>query len=211
MKTMVLFSGGLDSTAALIWATHHGFEPHVLSIYYGQPAGQKELGAARAIAKTLSLGERFHRLDVSGIYYGMSAGVFMPRANERTAGLNTSFVPMRNPVLLACAAARALNIWPEETVRLVAGFNLQDAEGFPDCRPEFVEAFEYTLAQALGGERVRIAAPWATSTKAEAVTWVRQHSPEHEGLLALSWSCYRDGGAPCGECTGCVTRRGALP
>jgi 7-cyano-7-deazaguanine synthase len=209
MKTLVLLSGGLDSTAALLWALHQGRSPAACFIYYGQPAATRECQSA--IAATRELGVPFHRLDVASVFYGgASRGLFVPQAAGIENGLDRAFVPLRNPVLLSAAAARALMLWPGERVELVAGFNADDQLGFPDCRTPFVSALQGALNLALGpDEAVSIATPFVDFPKRSIVEWVKGYAPERMPLIEASWSCYRERG-PCRECTACVTRARAL-
>jgi 7-cyano-7-deazaguanine synthase len=207
-RTLVLLSGGLDSTAALLWARRRGGEVHAVFIYYGQPSATRE--CERAIAATRALGVPFNRLDVASAFYGGSSqGLFTPRPSGTEHGVDTAFVPVRNPVLLSAAAARALMLWPGEPVGLCVGFNANDAAGFPDCRPAFIEAFETAINLGLGGALITVLAPWAQSSKRDVVTWVRENAAERMPLIEASWSCYRERG-PCGECTACVTRAAAM-
>jgi 7-cyano-7-deazaguanine synthase len=222
MKTLVLLSGGLDSTAALLAARREAPDVEALFIYYGQPAGQRE--QERALAVTRELAVPFHRIDISSAYYGgMSAGLFKAAPSGHVDGVDVAFVPVRNPLLLATAAARALTLWPlgprrprpidavvEPWVGLVVGFNGDDAGGFPDCTAEFVDAFEHAVNLGLGYTgAIRVIAPWVSMKKAGILRWVREHAPDCLPLIEASWSCYRERG-PCGECTACVTRATAL-
>lgn len=203
VKTLVLLSGGLDSTAALLWALKGGEDVSTLFLYYGQPASTPEI--RRAIAVTQELGVPFHRSDISGAFYGVSTGLFQPVPAGMQGYVDRAFVPARNPVLLSVAAARALCLWRDANVRLVTGFNLDDVRGFPDCSEAFVSAFQDTIDLGIGEKRLEVVTPWSKSSKAEVLGWVRANAPEHQALIDASWSCYRPEG-PCGECTACVTR-----
>lgn len=204
MKTLVLLSGGLDSTAALFWALHAKRDVACIYFYYGQPAAEREL--RRAIDLTRDLKVRLFRCDLQSVFYGTHAGLFMARDSAVVGGRDTAFVPARNPVFLSTAAACACGHWQQEPVELVVGYNTQDAAGFPDCRREFIEAMEATLNA--GGNRVTITAPWLDAGKSEIVRWVEEHTPERLAQLENSWSCYRFDG-PCGVCTPCLARAGA--
>lgn len=220
MKALVLLSGGLDSTAALIWRCQQPGDVAAVFIYYGQPAASRE--CERAIATARALGVPFHRLDLATAFYGGSRrGLFTPQPSGYEHGVDTAFVPLRNPLLLSAAAARALMLWPlqrdrplsgilEPHVELVVGFNQDDVQGFPDCRAIFVGAFEHALNLGLGHSgAIRVVVPWATMPKREVIRYVRECSPEHMPLIDASWSCYREQG-PCGECTACVARARAM-
>lgn len=207
-KALVLLSGGLDSTAALFWAVGREVEVAALFIYYGQPSGIRE--CERAIAVTRELGVPFYRVDVASAFHGVTTGLFQARPSGLAGDVDSAFVPVRNPVLLSVAAARAMMLWPREPVELVVGFNAGDVRGFPDCSPEFVRSFEETLRIGLGEhESLKVRAPWAELSKADVVNWVRIGVPHRMPLLEASWSCYRERG-PCGECTACLTRAAAL-
>jgi len=202
MKTLVLLSGGLDSTAALIRAAHDGAEGlAAIWFYYAQPASHREVYCALKAADAVDA--TFYRCDLQSVVHGATTGLMLPQDHALIAGRNTAFLPGRNAMLLATAAARAGTLWGSEEVDLVVGFNTEDAGGFPDCTAAFIDAMGAALRQ--GGARVRITAPWLTSSKAEIIAWVSAHAPERMALLEASWSCYRHDG-PCGACTPCVSR-----
>lgn len=207
-KTVVLLSGGLDSTAALLWALARGGDVNALFTYYGQPAVEHECG--RAIAVTRELGVQFHRSDLSGVFYGSSAGIFRPRPAGFEYGTDVAFVPGRNAMILTAAAARAMITWPEAAVDIVAGFNLDDSGGFPDCTRTFTAALANAINIGLGPRgSVTITTPWVDMPKREVIGWARAKAPQHFALIDQSYSCYRERG-PCGECTACVVRAAAF-
>ena len=209
MKKLVLFSGGMDSTAALAWASQDGARPEALFVYYGHPAAQHE--TERAIAATRAMAIPFHRMDLASAYFGGSAqGLYLPVSAGTEGGIDKAFLPLRNPLLITAAAAYAFAHWPGESVELIVGCNATDASGFPDCRRSFLAAVEETLQLALGTfGRVTVTAPWLDRSKAEVIEWVRDHAPRWYTLLFESWSCYRSKG-PCGECNACVSRAHAI-
>jgi 7-cyano-7-deazaguanine synthase len=208
-RTLVLLSGGLDSTAALLWALHRSkqvSDVEAVFFSYGQPAGFREVRSA--IDATTALGVQFNRCDLQSAFYGgVATGLLIPRPSSIVDGKDTAFLPGRNAVMLTVAAARAGGKWPGESVQLVVGYNAQDSTGFPDCRKDFITLLE-TAINAGGGE-VSIAAPWIAMSKREIVAWVEANEPTHRDLLEQSWSCYAATG-PCGKCTACVTRAGAF-
>jgi len=211
MKKLVLLSGGLDSTAALMWALRTkepGDEVRALFFYYGQPAGPNEV--ERSIAACRALDVPFIRCDVSSVFTGTNSGLFRPRGSEVVAGLDTAFVPVRNAVLITAAAGRAKTFWPDDPAELIVGFNREDVGGFPDCSDLFVAAIMGAINIGLGPKGdIRVVAPWAGKPKREVVEWVRSAAPEWMQLIEASWSCYREQG-PCGVCTACVVRARAL-
>lgn len=208
-RWLVLLSGGLDSTAALLWARRRASEVHALFVYYGQPAHSHE--CERALAVTRELGVPFHRVDVASAFYGgPSRGIMAGPPSGVEGGRDTAFLPMRNPLLLSTAAARGLLLWPDDPLVLVAGFNADDAAGFPDCTLDFVDAFETAMNLGLGRPRaVSVETPWVQYTKRQIVDYVRAFEVDRMPLIEQSWSCYRERG-PCGECTACKLRTAAL-
>jgi len=209
-KAVVLLSGGLDSATAAVLAREQGFELYALTVYYGQ-RHQVELEAARRVAAALGVVEhRTLSLDLRA--WGGSAltdDLEVPQAragDEICAEVPITYVPARNTVLLALALGYA------EAIRAPAifiGVSAVDYSGYPDCRPEFIEAFERlaTLATKAGveGRPIRIHAPLVHLSKAETI---------REGLrlgldYGLTHTCYDPtlAGLACGRCESCVLRR----
>jgi len=207
MKAVILLSGGLDSATCLLVAREEGFEVHALSFDYGQRHAV-ELDAARAIAARYGAKEhRVVRLDYPG--GGASAltdpAIAVPRDALGREAIPVTYVPARNTLFLAHALA-----WAEVlgARAIFIGANALDYSGYPDCRPEFLEAFE--SAANLGtrggveGEPFRIRAPLLRSTKADIV-----RKAAALGLdFALTSSCYEPGPdrRPCGACDACLLR-----
>jgi 7-cyano-7-deazaguanine synthase len=207
---VVLLSGGLDSATVLAVARARGFEPHCLSVDYGQ-RHRGELARARRLAGRLgAASHRVVRVDLSA--FGGSAltdpALAVPKgrsARDMARGVPVTYVPARNTVLLAVALA-----WAEilGARHLFLGVNAVDYSGYPDCRPEFLAAFERLarLATRAGveGTRFRIHAPLLRRSKAEIVRLgARLGVP-----WALTLSCYDPrGGLACGRCDACLLRR----
>jgi 7-cyano-7-deazaguanine synthase len=208
MKAVVLLSGGLDSTTALAVARSKGFECYALTVRYGQ-LHEVELEAARRVATRGGVAE--HRvIDIDLAQLASSAlttsGVAVPKDRSLAeigapGDVPPTYVPARNTVLLALALAWAESLGARD---LFVGVNVLDASGYPDCRPEFIKAFE-TLAQVAtrtGGFTVH--APLIELTKAQII--------ELGGTLGVDYSithsCYDpiDGGA-CGRCDACLLRK----
>jgi len=208
-SAVVLLSGGLDSTTCLAWALDRGFECTTLAVDYGQ-RHRAELDVARQIAQ--SFGVRDHRevaVDLRAIG-GSSLTTETPVPKDRderemSAGVPSTYVPARNTVFLAIALGLAETIGARD---LVAGMNAIDYSGYPDCRPEFVRAFEAlaqvaTQAGAEGG-RFTIHTPLMSLDKAGIVRLGVSLGVDY----ALTHSCYdpaEDGGA-CGRCDACRLR-----
>lgn len=208
MSTLVLLSGGLDSTAALLWALQGGSDVRALFCHYGQPATDREM--RRALDVTKALGVPFLRSDLSGAFYGATTGLFQPRDSAVIDGLDSAFVPSRNLLLLASAVVRARVLWPSGPVEIVVGVNQDDAGGFPDCTVDFLDAAADAVNRGLGtGAGITIRAPWVHLSKRQIIGWARDTVPERFDLIEQSWSCYRPNG-PCGQCTACVVRERAF-
>jgi 7-cyano-7-deazaguanine synthase len=206
MKAVVLLSGGLDSYTAAAIARDLGFELHALTVKYGQRHAQ-EILASRRVAE--ALGVKAHReLSVDLGSVGGSALVGdgeIPKGGPDPNVIPATYVPARNTVLLALALA-----WAEVlgALDLFIGVNALDYSGYPDCRPEYIEAFERMAALAtkvgVNGGRFHIRAPLISLTKAQII---------RRGLAlgldyGLTHSCYDPlpHGAPCGQCDSCVLR-----
>jgi 7-cyano-7-deazaguanine synthase len=209
-RAVVLLSGGLDSTTTLAIARAEGFDCYAITVDYGQ-RHRLELDAAGRVAS--ALGACGHVvLEVDLARFGgsaLTAEVELPR--DRDPGAMTdipiTYVPARNTVFLSLALAWAETLGAED---LFIGVNVLDYSGYPDCRPEYLEAFERmanlaTRAGVEGTSRFRIHAPLIGLTKAEIV----RRACALDVDLGLTWSCYdpRPGRRPCGACDACVLRR----
>jgi 7-cyano-7-deazaguanine synthase len=205
-KAVVLLSGGLDSYTAAALAREAGFDIYALTVKYGQRHGH-EILAARRVAE--ALGAMAHReLAVDLATLGGSALLGdgeVPKDGLRTDSIPATYVPARNTVMLALALA-----WAEVlgAYDIFIGVNALDYSGYPDCRPEFIEAFERTagLATKAGveGGMFRIQAPLISMTKAEII----QRGAELGLDYGITHSCYDPlpQGAPCGHCDSCLLR-----
>jgi 7-cyano-7-deazaguanine synthase len=202
----VVLSGGMDSTACLHWALHKFSEVRALGFDYGQPHRDAELVAAGRIAArnsvpfaTIALADTLH----SGL---LSA---VPQHVDGPAGPHPAFIPFRNLVFLSVAGSRALRWWPGEAqISLVFGACLEDANGFKDCRQDFVSKTEAALNAAVD-QTVRVHAPYSATSKRDIISSVMLAFPSGLADLQESWSCYA-GKGPCGTCTPCVLRRSAF-
>jgi 7-cyano-7-deazaguanine synthase len=207
MDAVVLLSGGLDSYTAAAIAGTEGFRLFALTIRYGQRHA-RELEAARQVAAALGVA-RHLELDVDlSAFGGSSLTGAEPVPKDRAIDANeipSTYVPARNTVFLSLALGWAEVLGAHD---LVIGVNALDYSGYPDCRPDFIAAFERlaTLATARGvrGETFRIHAPLQHLTKADIV-----RKGVALGLdYGITHSCYDPlpGGAPCGRCDSCTLR-----
>ncbi|HVW86273.1 MAG TPA: 7-cyano-7-deazaguanine synthase QueC [Bryobacteraceae bacterium] len=210
MKAVCLLSGGLDSTTCLAWARKHGYETYALSFDYGQ-RHRVELEAAQRIAQVLGAADhRVAKIDLR--VFGHSAltdDIDVPKGRDESqmsADIPITYVPARNTIFLSFALA-----WAEvlEANDIIIGVNALDYSGYPDCRPEFIEAFEHmanlaTKAGVEGRTRVKIHTPLIRLSKADIV----RLGAELGVPFGLTHSCYDPDpeGLPCGACDSCVLR-----
>lgn len=205
----VLLSGGLDSATVLALASEMGFELFALTVRYGQRHA-REIDAATAVAKSLQVAEHaIENIDLR-LFGGsaLTSAVDVPKHQsvaELDGGIPITYVPARNTILLALALGFAES---RGAADIFIGVNAVDYSGYPDCRPEFVNAFERlanvaTRAGVQGGS-FRIHAPLMEMSKAEIIRQGLRLSVD----FSLTHSCYdpRDDGAACGRCDSCLLR-----
>jgi len=209
-KAVILLSGGLDSATTLAIAKKEGYEPYALSFRYGQRHAA-ELEAARRVAQNLGVKE--HKIaDIDLRLFGGSAltdDIKVPKGRSLEAighGIPITYVPARNTIFLSFALA-----WAEVlgAYDIFIGVNALDYSGYPDCRPEFIRAFEAmaNLATAYGlkeGKHITIHTPLITLTKAQIIKKGFALGVDY----SLTLSCYDPlpQGKPCGMCDSCLLR-----
>ena len=200
-----MLSGGLDSTVCMAVARREGAERLLAVTFdYGQ-RHRIELQRAAAVAEAFGADHLVTSIDMGG--WGGSAltdaSVDVPGADAGGAGVPVTYVPARNLIFLAMAAGIAE---AKGTGSVYLGVNALDYSGYPDCRPEFIESFRVTAALALKrgveGDPLDIRTPLIDATKAGIV----RLGMELEAPLHLTWSCYRGGPEPCGDCDACALR-----
>jgi 7-cyano-7-deazaguanine synthase len=204
-----LLSGGLDSTTVLALARRDGYDVHALTVRYGQ-RHEHEVDAARRIAA--AFGVRRHvvaRVDLR-LFGGSALTDDIPVPKDRAprelaSGIPATYVPARNTIFLSMALAWAEVLGARD---IFIGVNVLDSSGYPDCRPEFIAAFESlaTLATKRGveGERVRVRTPLIALTKAGIIALGRELGVDY----GMTTSCYDPApdGAACGHCDACQLR-----
>lgn len=205
-RAVVLLSGGLDSATVLAAALDEGYECHALSFRYGQ-RHEAELMAAARIAQ--ALGAASHR--IIGIELGAIGGSALTDARIAVPevageGIPVTYVPARNSVFLALGMGVAEVL---DAGHLFIGVNAVDYSGYPDCRPEFIEAFQALAAlatrRAVEGAPLAVRAPLVHLDKAEIIRLGVALGVDY----SLTVSCYQagDGGRACGRCDACRLRR----
>ena len=208
---MVLLSGGVDSATAAALTARDGFALYALSFAYGQRHAA-ELDAARRVARALGV-VRHEILTIDLRAFGgsaLTADIAVPKdrtPSQMGGDIPVTYVPARNTIFLAFALAWAEVLTASD---VVIGVNVLDASGYPDCRPEFVEAFERLAALATragveGRHALRIRTPLIHLTKAEIIRAGVAAGVDY----ALTLSCYDPSpdGAACGRCDACALRR----
>jgi 7-cyano-7-deazaguanine synthase len=206
-RAVLLLSGGLDSYTAGAIARADGYELYALTMRYGQ-VHAREVDAARRVAKSLGAA-RHLELDVPLSAFGGSALVGegeIPKDRQiEASGIPSTYVPARNTVFLSLALAWAEVVGADA---IVIGVNALDYSGYPDCRPEYLRAFERVAALAtkagVEGRPLRILAPLLQMTKADIIRRGMSLGLDY----GLTHSCYdpRPDGRPCGRCDSCVLR-----
>jgi len=205
-RAVVLLSGGLDSATTLAIAKRDGFDCYALSFRYGQRHAA-ELDAAARVAKSLGATEHVI-LDIDLRQFGGSAltsDIPVPKDRALDDTIPITYVPARNTIFLSFALAWAEVLGAQD---IFIGVNALDYSGYPDCRPEYIAAFQNMagLATKAGveGARLRIHTPLIQMTKAQIIRKGRELSVDFDMTL----SCYDPSptGAPCGRCDSCQLR-----
>ncbi len=206
LKAVVLLSGGLDSATVLAMAQAQGYECYALSVHYGQ-RHVAELEAAGCVAAAQGVQEhRVMRVDLAGIGGSALTDLALTVPQEPCTGIPLTYVPARNTLMLSLAIAWA-EVLSAEAVFI--GVNAVDYSGYPDCRPEFIEAFQETarLGTRVGiqGSPLRILAPLMHLSKAEIIRAGLRLNINY----GLTISCYQadEAGQACGSCESCRLRR----
>ncbi len=208
-KAVVLLSGGLDSATTAAIAIAEGYEVIALSFYYGQ-RHQKELQAAQKIAQTLGIKEHFVT-EINLSQWGGSSltdkSMTIPQDGIEPDVIPSTYVPGRNTVFIAIALSLAE---AKNAQAIYLGINAVDYSGYPDCRPEYLQAYQQLaqLASKAGveGHAPQLVAPLVKDSKVDIV----RRALELNVPVADTWSCYQGSETPCGLCDSCRIRDQAL-
>lgn len=207
MRAIVLLSGGLDSYTAAAILKSKGYSLYALTITYGQ-RHVREIESARAIARALGVEAHLElAIDLRAIGgSSLTAGGEIPHDRDLAEpGIPSTYVPARNTIFLSLALAWAETLGVHD---IAIGVNALDYSGYPDCRPEYIAAFESLalLATRAGveGARFHVHTPLVSLTKAETIRQGRDLGLDY----GLTHSCYdpRPDGRPCGRCDSCMLR-----
>jgi len=209
-KAVVLLSGGLDSTTALAIAAAEGFDCHAMSFRYGQ-RHKVELARAQEVAQRMAVAQHvivdFDLRQFGGSALTSDMAVPKDRSSvEMGNGIPVTYVPARNTIFLSFALAWAETLSASD---IYIGVNALDYSGYPDCRPEYIAAYERmanlaTKAGVEGTQSLRIHAPLINLTKAQIIRRGLDLGVDY----SITSSCYDPGadGAPCGACDSCQLR-----
>lgn len=206
---VVLLSGGLDSATSAAIAINQGYEVIALSLRYGQ-RHHKELDAAKNIAQALNIAQHYI-IDVNIAQWGGSSltdsSLSLPQSGVDATVIPSTYVPGRNTVFIALALSLAE---AKGAQAIYLGINAVDYSGYPDCRPDYLQAYQ-TLANlsskaGLEGKAPQLVAPLITKTKVDIIKdAIKLGVP-----IAKTWSCYQGEDEPCGLCDSCRIRDRAL-
>ncbi len=205
-RAVVLLSGGLDSATLLAIVRAQGYDCYALSFDYGQ-VHKVELRAAACVAEALGASEhRVMEIPIGALGGSALTDAALPVPDDGGGGIPVTYVPARNTVFLSLALAWAEVLGAEA---IFIGVNAVDYSGYPDCRPEFVAAFQalagLATKQGVEGSPVTIQAPLVNLTKAQIIT----RGAELDVDYASTVSCYRadEAGRACGRCDACRFRQ----
>jgi len=205
-RAVILLSGGLDSATVLAMARAQGFECHTLSVDYGQ-RHHAELAAAQRVARELGARElRVINIDLTAFGGSALTDANIAVPERASSGIPTTYVPARNTIMLSLALAWAEVLQAQD---IFFGVNAVDYSGYPDCRPEYVEAFErmanLATKAAVEGQPLTLHAPLLHLSKAEIIRQGAQLGVDY----GITVSCYQadEDGRACGRCDSCRLRR----
>ena len=208
-KAVVLLSGGLDSATTAAIAIAEGYEVIALSFRYGQ-RHEKELTAAVQVAKALNI-QQHHTIEVNLSQWGGSSltdtSLQIPQDGVQPDQIPSTYVPGRNTVFIAIALSLAE---AQGASAIYLGINAVDYSGYPDCRPEYLSAYQQlaNLASktAIEGNTIQLVAPLVKDSKVDIV----KRALSLGVPIETTWSCYQGGEVPCGVCDSCRIRDRAL-
>jgi 7-cyano-7-deazaguanine synthase len=205
---IVLLSGGLDSTAAALWAVQRYEVVRALAFGYGQSHRDAELAASQRTAELIGIPWTRLELADAFLYMGGVASGKVPQAGKDANGVSLANTPARNNVFIALASVRAGAWFPGKQVDVVIGSHVDDEDAFPDCRPDFVAAAGEAGRLALRGvSGFGTVSPWSGQKKSFALEYFAEDETSLS-ILRASVSCYA--GTRCGKCDACEQRRVAF-
>lgn len=208
MKSVVIFSGGLDSTTLLFKLKNENHDVHAVTFSYGQKQS-RELNSARKIGLSLDVNHKI--IDLSSLSHVLDSALTnpnikipkVPASAQFYETLTTTVVPNRNAIFLSIAAGYAQSIGARN---LYYAAHYSDRGMYPDCRPEFISEFEKMVRLSLVNDDFCVESPFVNRTKGEIVKLGNKLKVPFE----LTWSCYEGGEKHCGACSACRERKRAF-
>jgi 7-cyano-7-deazaguanine synthase len=209
-KAVVLLSGGLDSTTCAYLAKHEGYRVYALSFDYGQRL-VREIESAKKVSAAVGVSEHLVMKFDLGMWGGsaLTSDIDVPTGHIadptiETTRIPVTYVPGRNMIFLSLGVSYAESIGAD---KVFIGVNSLDYSGYPDCRPEFVEAMQKAInlgtKAGVEGKGITLEAPLLMLTKAGIIELGTRVGVDY----SLTWSCYQGGEKPCGACDSCLLRR----
>ena len=202
---LVVFSGGMDSTTALLWARREFSGVSAVSFSYGAKHNARELAAANVICRKLNIPRLEIPLDFIGKYFHSSllkTGGAIPEGAYNEDNMSSTVVPFRNGIMLAAAAGLAED---SGYSAVILGNHSGDHAIYPDCRPEFIDGMAKAIETGTGG-KVKLLSPFCHITKGEIAALGVKLGVD----FSLTWSCYNGRDKHCGKCGTCRERREAF-
>lgn len=203
-RAVILVSGGMDSATAVYEAIDRSYEPYFLHTSYGQQTENREHECAKALANEVDAADFLHietsHLSAIGASSLTDEEMQVQEADLESDEIPTSYVPFRNANLLSMAVSYAE---ANECSAVFIGAHSEDFSGYPDCRPEFFDAFQRVIEVGTKPEtEIELVAPFAKWSKTE----IAERGLELGVPYELTWSCYRDEEPACGTCDACAFR-----
>jgi len=206
-RAVILFSGGLDSSTTLYYAKVKGFKCYCILFDYGQ-RHKKELKAAIKLAKLTKSEYRIVKIKLPWSKSALTDKSVKVPKNRKTEKMSkkipVTYVPARNTIFLSFAASYAESIGAS---RIFIGANALDYSGYPDCRPNYIKAYEKMInlgtKGGVEGRKIKIETPLIRMTKAEII----KLGTKLKVPYGMTWSCYSGGKYPCGMCDSCKLRQ----
>lgn len=203
-RAVVLLSGGMDSATAAVEARERGYDVYALHVSYGQRTESKELDCARKLSKYVGVAAFLHvgtsHLRKIGASSLTDKKIDIVYADLESEKIPSSYVPFRNANLLAMAVSYAE---ANDCEAVYIGAHSEDYSGYPDCRPEFFDAFQQVINAGTKPETsIELVVPFVDWSKAD----IAERGLELDVPFELTWSCYRDEASACGTCDACAYR-----
>jgi len=198
-KAIVLLSGGLDSTTTLYSAIKKGYQCFALIFDYGQ-RHRREIKSAVAVAKCAKVSYQIIQIKLPWKGSSLLDKKLNIPAGRQFKGIPSTYVPARNTIFLSFALSYAETIGAKA---IFIGANAIDFSGYPDCRPNFYQAFQKVIQTGTKAKKIKVLTPLIKMSKAQIIRLgMKLGAP-----LELTWSCYKGGKRPCGVCDSCRLRR----